>query len=84
MGNCDRHLTPVWCGLAQASKVRSCMMMEVSQPDTLSQADTISCCRVPEECPQEVADLIEACMSVDAGKRPSSTDVYEMLLECRE
>lgn len=28
--------------------------------------------RVPEECPQEVADLIKQCLDVDPEKRPSA------------
>ena len=52
--------------------------------DQMLKADINIHCRVPEECPQEVADLIKACMSVDADDRPSSADVYEMLLACPE
>ena len=37
------------------------------------------CCRVPEECPQYVADLIEACQQRDPNDRPSSQEVYDQL-----
>ena len=36
--------------------------------------------RVPEECPQWVAELIEACMLEDPAARPSSKEVYAILL----
>ncbi|KAK9802724.1 hypothetical protein WJX73_001425 [Symbiochloris irregularis] len=35
--------------------------------------------RVPEECPQWVADLINQCMSPDPSKRPTSREVYQRL-----
>ncbi|KAK9803523.1 hypothetical protein WJX73_002438 [Symbiochloris irregularis] len=35
--------------------------------------------RIPEECPQWVADLIEQCMSPDPSKRPTSREVYQRL-----
>ncbi|KAK9836640.1 hypothetical protein WJX74_005022 [Apatococcus lobatus] len=36
--------------------------------------------RVPEECPAWVAELITACMSEDPSARPTSKDIYRMLL----
>ncbi|KAK9807188.1 hypothetical protein WJX73_005815 [Symbiochloris irregularis] len=35
--------------------------------------------RVPEECPEWVAALIEQCMSPDQSKRPTSREVYQRL-----
>ena len=37
-------------------------------------------CRVPEECPQWVADLIAACVYFDPAQRLTSKDVYHALL----
>lgn len=37
------------------------------------------CCRVPEECPAEIAALIKACLSPDPGARPSSTAIFRAL-----
>lgn len=36
-------------------------------------------CRVPEECPQEIADLIQRCKLVDPKQRPSAKEVFEVL-----
>lgn len=36
-------------------------------------------CRVPEECPQEIANLIQQCKAVDPKQRPSARDVFEVL-----
>lgn len=38
------------------------------------------CCRVPEECPAWVAELINACMSEEPAARPTSKAIYQMLL----
>ena len=41
-------------------------------------------CRVPEdppECPAWVAELITACRSEAAAARPTSKEIYRMLLE---
>ena len=35
--------------------------------------------RVPEECPQEVADLIQRCKAVDPQQRPSAKQAFEIL-----
>ncbi len=37
-------------------------------------------CRVPEECPQWVADLISECMSEAPDERPTSREIYQKLL----
>ncbi len=38
-----------------------------------------ACCRVPDECPEEVADLISDCMATEPGARPSAEDVVRRL-----
>jgi len=35
--------------------------------------------RVPNECPQEVSDLIHACTDTDSAMRPSAADAYTTL-----
>ena len=35
--------------------------------------------RVPEDCPQEVADLCEQCMAEDPTARPSARELVERL-----
>lgn len=35
--------------------------------------------RVPDECPQEVSDLIHACTDTDSAMRPSAADAYTTL-----
>ena len=35
--------------------------------------------RVPQECPQEVADLITRCTSADPGQRPTAQQLMEQL-----
>ena len=39
------------------------------------------CCRVPEECPLAIADLITRCMDSKPGNRPSAKDVVFILGE---
>ena len=41
----------------------------------MPQRGTIRDVLVPSECPQEVADLISACMQRDAKARPSAREV---------
>ena len=36
-------------------------------------------CRVPEECPLEIANLIQQCKLVDPKQRPSAREVFEVL-----
>ena len=38
--------------------------------------------KVPEECPQEMADVIIACMKNEPKERPSAKEVHLMLLRC--
>ena len=45
----------------------------------LSSAGPLYDCRVPAECPQWVADLIESCMQQDPAQRPTSREVYQQL-----
>ena len=40
---------------------------------------TMFACSVPDECPQDVADLIEACMEEDSAKRPSAKDIINRI-----
>ncbi|KAK9808963.1 hypothetical protein WJX72_007093 [[Myrmecia] bisecta] len=35
--------------------------------------------KVPEQCPQEIADIIEMCMQRDPERRPSAKEVFRML-----
>ena len=34
---------------------------------------------MPEECPQEIADLIQQCKLVEPKQRPSAKEVFEIL-----
>lgn len=38
-----------------------------------------SLCRVPDECPEEIASLIKDCLSPDPEARPSSTVIFHVL-----
>lgn len=44
----------------------------VPRPDTL-------CRRVPEECPQEIADLIDSCLLTDPKLRPTAQEALDVL-----
>ncbi len=37
--------------------------------------------RVPEECPQEVADLMLRCLDPDAAKRPTAKELVDRLMD---
>ena len=39
----------------------------------------IWCCRVPEQCPEAVADLVDACTREDPQQRPTMQEVYHIL-----
>ena len=39
--------------------------------------------RVPEEAPQEVADLVQACLSEDPEDRPTATELVHCLSKLR-
>lgn len=36
-------------------------------------------CRVPEECPPEIRDLCDKCMSADPRERPSAKQIVKVL-----
>ena len=38
-----------------------------------------SVCRVPDECPQAIADLYQACTSFDARQRPKASEVMRII-----
>ena len=38
---------------------------------------TLPCNRVPEECSQEIADLLASCLLQDYEARPSATDIIQ-------
>lgn len=40
--------------------------------------------RVPEECPQATADVVEQCLHEDADVRPSARDIVDKLSQLRE
>ncbi|GAB4822983.1 hypothetical protein N2152v2_010029 [Parachlorella kessleri] len=37
---------------------------------------------VPQECPQAVADAIQACMQRDPAQRPTALQLYQLLIAC--
>ncbi len=39
----------------------------------------IAICSVPDECPEDVAALIELCMEEDPKKRPSALEIITKL-----
>ena len=40
--------------------------------------------RVPEECPQATADVVEQCLHEDADVRPSAREIVDKLSQLRE
>ena len=70
-----------------ASKQSICQLQAVSTASLSwywaerKEADNWDACtrRVPEECPQEVADLIAACRSNSPVPRPTAQEVLEVL-----
>ncbi len=38
-------------------------------------------CRVPNECPQEIADLLASCLLADPAERPSAAQIVVLLRE---
>lgn len=37
------------------------------------------CCRVPDECPEVVAELVELCMLDNPKERPSAKDIIDII-----
>ena len=37
--------------------------------------------QVPQECPQEVADLVDACLDLCADRRPTADDIVEVIYQ---
>lgn len=42
-------------------------------------SDTWARCRVPEECPAVVAELVELCMLDNPKERPSAKDIIDII-----
>ena len=42
-------------------------------------ARSVRWCSVPDECPEEVAQLIDACMLEDPEQRPSALDIIQAI-----
>jgi len=40
----------------------------------------VGCDRVPEECPQDVSDLIDACLLTDPAMRPTALSALDVLM----
>ena len=36
-------------------------------------------CRSPEDCPQEIATIVERCMEAEPDKRPTTLELFECL-----
>lgn len=49
--------------------------MNLEEPEILS----ILVCRVPEECPEEVGSVINACRRLDANERPTALEVCSLI-----
>ena len=52
----------------------------VHEPDY----DVVSACRVPEECPTELEQLIAACMHTEPHLRPSTKTIVDQLQALQE
>jgi serine/threonine protein kinase len=44
-----------------------------------SLAKGMSAMQVPAECPQDIADLVEHCLSMEPQSRPSARDVFNVI-----
>ncbi len=40
----------------------------------------VGCDRVPEECPQDISDLIDACLRTDPATRPTALAALDVLM----
>ena len=40
-------------------------------------------CRVPEECPKDIADLIRQCWQLDPATRPTAREIIRVILASR-
>ena len=81
----DLHATKADIELSAADRTQSYMIDQdnASEWGTTS-SDPFAPHRVPEECPFWVAELITACMLEDPAARPTSKDIYRLLLDGNE
>ena len=58
--------------------------MSVTQSKVVSLLHVAVTCRVPEECPQEVANVIASCLDENPTNRPTARQVVDQLGALRE
>lgn len=51
--------------------VFSCRLLRCSEQEKQS-SQSVACCRVPDEAPQHILDLIRECMHQDPSQRPTA------------
>ena len=44
---------------------------------------TAACARVPHECPPEIEQLMQRCLDVDPGARPTAREIVDYLTDLR-
>ena len=81
------HATAAWLGTKHCqSPSMNCVMLPrchacLYVPSVLacSLAQGSSALQVPAECPQDIADLVEHCLSMEPQSRPSARDVFNVI-----
>ena len=62
----------------------SCQLLMLFFHTLLSMTIAAVRCRVPEECPQATADVVNQCLDENAEVRPSAREIVEALSQIRE
>ena len=81
------HATSAWPGTKDCqSQIVDWVMLSgyfacLYVPSALacSLAEGIFAMQVPAECPQDIADLVEHCLSMEPQSRPSARDVFNVI-----
>jgi len=66
MQHCEEHESPIWHH--HNAWQHSLVYMKGSL-------------QVPQECPQEVADLVDACLDLCADRRPTADDITDVIYQ---
>lgn len=73
-----QHAYSIWTSGMQSAAERGVFekLLQVSQ---VQQYDTYTLCRVPEQCPQAIADLMLSCQLEQPYKRPTTSEIIQII-----
>ena len=70
---------PVQCRVLNQPTQAQCLLCTLPCSEHVVDARSLLWCSVPDECPEEVVQLIDACMLEDPEQRPSALDIIQAI-----